>query len=100
MEERVRRKVLGPGLGRGSWSFAAILDIYQEMTRIRAKVVAAYTLNQKPLLIPGETLLLIQNAWDRALYRDRQRGQQVEFFSNRLAHNSLGHWVFSTTYLA
>ena len=71
MEDRVSRKVLAPGLGRGSRSFAAIPDIYQEMTRIAAKVVAAYTLYQKPLLTPGETLLLIQNAWDRAQYGDR-----------------------------
>jgi sulfur transfer complex TusBCD TusB component (DsrH family) len=58
-------------MGRGSRSFAAIPDKYQEMTRIAAKVVAAYTLYQKPLLTPGETLLLIQNAWHRAQLHNR-----------------------------
>jgi len=41
------------------------------MTRIAAKVVAAYTLYQKPLLTPEETLLLIQNVWDKAQYGNR-----------------------------
>ena len=60
------RKVLAPRLGRGRQSFRAILDIYQEMMRIVVKVVAAYTLYQKPLITQGKTLLLIQNAWDKA----------------------------------
>ena len=65
MENRVSRKVLALRLGRGSRSVAAIPDIYQEMTKIAVKVVAAYTLYQKPLFTPGETLLLIQNSWDK-----------------------------------
>ena len=41
------------------------------MTRIAAKFVAAYTLYLKPLLTLRETLLLIQNAWDKAQHGNR-----------------------------
>ena len=82
---KVGRKVLALGLGRGSRSFAAIPDIYQEMTRIASKVVEAYTLYQKPLLTPGETLLLIQNAWDKAQYGDRylEKVREVDNYVSR-----------------
>ena len=71
VENRLDRKVPAPRLERGSRSFAAMTDIYQEMTRIAAKVGAAYKLYQKPLLTPAETLLLIQNAWNKAQYGNR-----------------------------
>jgi len=71
VEDRVSRKVLALRLGRGSQSFVAITDIHQEMTTIVAKVVAAYTMYQKPLLTLEETLLLIQNVWEMDKYGDR-----------------------------
>jgi len=58
--------VLTPGVGKISRSFIAIPERYHEMTRIAQKVVADYTLYQKPLLTAGETILQIQYAWDKA----------------------------------
>jgi len=58
--------VLAPGIGKTSRSFVAIPERYYEMTRIAQKVVADYTLYQKLLLTAGETILLIQHAWNKA----------------------------------
>ena len=58
--------VLAPGVRKTSRSFVAIPERYYEITRIAQKIVADYTLYQKPLLIVGETILLIQHAWDKA----------------------------------
>ena len=58
--------VLAPGVRKTCRSFMAIPKWYHEMTRIAQKVVADYTLYQKWLLTAGETILLIQHAWDKA----------------------------------
>jgi len=56
--------VLAPGVRKISRSFVAIPERYHEMTRIAQKVVADYTLYQKPLLTAADTIL-IQHAWDK-----------------------------------
>ena len=53
------------------------------MVSTAAKVlylVANYTLYQKPLLTPGEALLLAQNTWDRAQSANRyvEKVKEVE----------------------
>jgi len=64
--------VLAPDVGKISRSFVAIPKRYHEMTRIAQKVVVDYTLYQKPLLTARETILLIQDAWDKAQTGNRQ----------------------------
>ena len=61
---------LGPELGR-TRSFIAIEAKYQPMAKIAEVVVVDYTLFKKALLTPGEVLLLINNAWEKAQLSSR-----------------------------
>ena len=54
--------VLAPGLGNHSRAYAVIPCMYQSTTRTAGKMTQNYTLYQKPLLTPGEVLLLLENA--------------------------------------
>ena len=54
--------VLAPGIGKGSRSFSSILDIYQPTALVAQKIIQHYTLYQKPLLTPGEVLLLVESS--------------------------------------
>ena len=47
---------------------------YQSMAKIAEGVVVGYTLFKKSLLTPGEVLLLINNAWEKA----QSRSQLIE----------------------
>ncbi|KAF8415551.1 hypothetical protein BGX38DRAFT_1335304 [Terfezia claveryi] len=62
VETFVDTAVLAPGIGRGTQSFSAIPDILQPFTSTAQKIVTNYTYYRKPLLTPGELLLLIQHA--------------------------------------
>jgi hypothetical protein len=65
-ESTVSTSVIALGLGKNTRAFSGIPDNYQSMTIVARRVIENYTLYQKPLLTPGETLLLLQSAWDRA----------------------------------
>ena len=58
--------MLAPGIGRGSRSFSSIPIEYQSTVLLGAKIIENYTLYQKPLLTPGEILLLVRNTWEAA----------------------------------
>ncbi|RPB19932.1 hypothetical protein L211DRAFT_852802 [Terfezia boudieri ATCC MYA-4762] len=66
VETSVNTAVLAPGIGRGMRAFSAIPDILQPFASTAQKIVTNYTLYRKPLLTPGEVLLLIQHAWSKA----------------------------------
>ena len=59
---------------------------------IASKVVEAYKLYQKPLPTPGETLLLIQNVWDKAQYGDRylEKVREVDNYVSRENSDYMG----------
>ena len=69
---------LAPGVGKTSRAFIAIPERYHEMTRIAQKVVSEYTLYQKPLLTAGETILLIQSAWDKAQLTGNRQVERIK----------------------
>ena len=55
--------VLASGVGTGIRGFAGIPEECKTMASMAQRVIAHYTLSQKPLLTPVEILLLIQDAW-------------------------------------
>ena len=55
--------VLALGIGRGPRGFAVTPEQCKTMASMAQRVIAYYTLYQKPLLTPVEILLLIQDAW-------------------------------------
>ncbi|RPB18309.1 hypothetical protein L211DRAFT_854246 [Terfezia boudieri ATCC MYA-4762] len=65
-ETIVDAAVLAPGVGKGTRAFSAIPSVLQPFASTTKKIVTKYTLYKKPLLTPGEILLLIQHAWSKA----------------------------------
>ena len=86
----VSTAVLAPGLGKISRAFAAIPYMHQPTTRTAGKVIGNYTLHQKPLLIPGEVLLLIENACSSAQTGNCQMEtmRKVDSYVRRISGNA------------
>jgi len=70
--------VLAPGLGQDTRAFTGIPDRHQGSAAIAWKIVEDYTLYHKPLLTPGEMLLLVQDAWHRAQKQSKQHLHKVK----------------------
>jgi hypothetical protein len=78
----VNAVVLAPGVGKGTRSFSAIPYMLQGFAIAAQKVVINYTLYRKPLLTPGEVLLLIQSAWNKVQTEPRyiEREKEVDSY--------------------
>ncbi|RPB19989.1 hypothetical protein L211DRAFT_852695 [Terfezia boudieri ATCC MYA-4762] len=77
--------VLAPAIGKGTRAFSAIPSVLQPFTSTAKKIVTKYTLYKKPLLTPGEILLLIQHAWSKAQTEPRyvERVKEVDTFAKQ-----------------
>ena len=58
-------------MGRGTRGFAGIPEDCKTMVTMAQRVIAHYTLYQKPLLTPVEILLLIQDTWRKVQTENR-----------------------------
>ncbi|RPB25705.1 hypothetical protein L211DRAFT_848030 [Terfezia boudieri ATCC MYA-4762] len=87
--------VLAPGIGKWTRAFAGIPGIHQGITNVARKIVEQYTLYKKPLLTPGEILLLIQNAWARAQIESRylERVPAVDCYLKSIHTRTRAHLV-------